>query len=76
MLAILDCHVGAAVRCVAHCLMEHIPGYNRSHWMPPSGKCLHPNCRGGRSEGFWLAKHKHTNIPTMMEPFPPPVAWF
>ncbi len=29
-----------------------------------------------RSEGFWLAKHKHTNIPTMMEPFPPPVAWF
>jgi hypothetical protein len=29
-----------------------------------------------RSEGFWLAKHKHTNIPTMMEPFPPPAAWF
>jgi hypothetical protein len=23
-----------------------------------------------RSEGFLLAKHKHTNIPTMMEPFP------
>ena len=28
------------------------------------------------SDGFWLAKHKHTNIPTMMEPFPSPVAWF
>jgi hypothetical protein len=28
------------------------------------------------SEGFWLAKHNHTNIPTMMEPFPPPAAWF
>jgi glucose-6-phosphate dehydrogenase assembly protein OpcA len=28
------------------------------------------------SEGFWLAKHKHTNIPTMMEPFPPPAVWF
>ncbi len=27
------------------------------------------------SEGFWLAKHKHTNIPTMMEPFPPPAVW-
>ena len=23
-----------------------------------------------------LAKHKHTDIPTMMEPFPPPAPWF
>ena len=22
-----------------------------------------------------LVKHKHTNIPTMMEPFAPPMAW-
>ena len=29
-----------------------------------------------RSEGFLLVKHKHTNIPTMMEPFAPPAAWF
>jgi hypothetical protein len=29
-----------------------------------------------RSEGFWLTKHKDTNIPTMMEPFSPPAAWF
>jgi hypothetical protein len=29
-----------------------------------------------RSEGFLLAKHKHTNIPTMTEPFPPPAPWF
>ena len=28
------------------------------------------------SKGFWLAKHKHTNIPTMMELFPPPAPWF
>jgi hypothetical protein len=21
--------------------MEHIPGFTRSHWMPPLGKCLH-----------------------------------
>ena len=26
-------------------------------------------------EGFLVAKHKHTNIPTMMEPFAPPAAW-
>ncbi len=32
-------------------------------------------CRN-RSEGFLLAKQKHTNIPTMMEPFPSPAAWF
>jgi hypothetical protein len=24
----------------AHRLMEHIQGFNRSHWMLPSGKCL------------------------------------
>jgi hypothetical protein len=24
--------------------MEHIPGFNRSHWMPPLGKCSHCNC--------------------------------
>jgi hypothetical protein len=23
-----------------------------------------------------LVKHKYTNIPTMMEPFAPPAAWF
>jgi hypothetical protein len=32
--------------------------------------------KNSRLEGFWLAKHKHTNIPSMMEPFSPPVAWF
>jgi hypothetical protein len=28
-----------------------------------------------RSEG-WLAKHKRTNIPTMLMPYAPPSAWF
>jgi hypothetical protein len=32
--------------------------------------------KNSRSEGFLLAKHKHTNIPTMMEPFSSPAAWF
>ena len=31
--------------------------------------------KNSRSEGFLLVKHKHTNIPTMMEPFLPPTAW-
>jgi hypothetical protein len=35
-----DGHADAAVQCVMHCPMEHIPGFTRSHWMPPSGKCL------------------------------------
>jgi hypothetical protein len=37
-----DHHADAAVRCRAHCPMEHIPGFTRSHWMPPLGKCLQP----------------------------------
>ena len=31
--------------------------------------------KNSRLEGFWLAKHKDANIPTMMEPFSPPAAW-
>jgi hypothetical protein len=29
------------VRCGAHCPMENIQGFNRSHWMLPLGKCSH-----------------------------------
>jgi hypothetical protein len=36
-----DGHVDAAVQCGMHFPMEHIPGFTRSHWMPPLGKCLH-----------------------------------
>jgi len=35
-----DCHGNVAVRRGAHRLMEHIQGFTRSHWMPPSGECL------------------------------------
>jgi len=35
-----DCHADAAVQCGAHRLMEHIPGFTRSHWMLPLGECL------------------------------------
>jgi hypothetical protein len=34
------CHGDAAVRCGAHCPIEHVKGFTGSHWMPPSGKCL------------------------------------
>ena len=34
------CHADAAVRYGAHRPIEHNPGITRSHWMPPSGKCL------------------------------------
>ncbi len=39
-------------------------------------KCVPGGTKNSRSEGFSLTKHKHTNIPTMMEPFPPPAPWF
>jgi len=35
-----DCHTDAAVQHGAHCPIEHVQGFTRSHWMPPSGKCL------------------------------------
>jgi hypothetical protein len=35
-----DHQVDAAAQCGVHCPIEHIPGFTRSHWMPPSGKCL------------------------------------
>ena len=38
-----NCHVDVAVQRGAHPhrLIEHIQGLTRSHWMPPSSKCLH-----------------------------------
>jgi hypothetical protein len=35
-----DGHADAVVQCGTHCLMEHISGFTRSHWMLPLGKCL------------------------------------
>jgi hypothetical protein len=35
-----DHHADAVVQCGAHCPMEHIQGFTRSHWMLPSGECL------------------------------------
>jgi hypothetical protein len=30
----------AVVQCRAHCPMNHIKGFTRSHWILPLGKCL------------------------------------
>jgi hypothetical protein len=35
-----DCHTDAAVQHGAHRPIEHVQGFTRSHWMPPSGECL------------------------------------
>ncbi len=37
-----DHHADGAVQRGAHCPMKHLQGFTRSHWMLPSGKCLHP----------------------------------
>ncbi len=41
-----------------------------------TAKSVLAGTKNSHFEGFWLAKHKHKNIPTMMEPFSPPAAWF
>jgi hypothetical protein len=38
LLAIFDGHEGALVQYRAHCLIEMVQGFTRSHWTPPSGK--------------------------------------
>ena len=34
--------------------MVHIPGFTRSHWMPPLGKCLHRIALAATSRRFWF----------------------
>ena len=36
-----NCHADVAVWIGVHPRMEPIQGFTWSHWMPPSGKCLH-----------------------------------
>jgi hypothetical protein len=35
-----DHHADTAVQCRAHCLMEHIQDFTKSHWKLPSSQCL------------------------------------
>jgi hypothetical protein len=34
-------HADVLVQYEAHCPMNHIQGFTRSHWMQSLGKCLH-----------------------------------
>ena len=53
-----DCHADAAVRCGAHRPMKHIQGFTRSHWMPPSGECLHCIAAAAALADDFGRKHK------------------
>jgi hypothetical protein len=44
--------------------------------LTPKPKSVLAGTNNSRSKGFWLANTRLTNIPTMMEPFSPPAAWF
>jgi hypothetical protein len=47
----------ASVQCGVHCLMEHIPGFTRSHWMLPLGKCLRHIAPAAAMADKFVAKH-------------------
>jgi hypothetical protein len=38
--------------------MEHIPGFNRSHWMPPSVECSHRIAAAAAMVNDFGRKHK------------------
>ena len=58
-LAILITNV--VVQCGVHHPMEHITGFTRSHWMPPSGKCLHRISAEAAMVDEFGRKHKTIN---------------
>jgi hypothetical protein len=53
-----DGHADVAVQCGTHCLIEHISGFTRSHWMLPSGECLHPIAPAADKVIDFGCKHK------------------
>ena len=55
-----DHHVDAAVQCGAHHPMEHILGFTRSHWMPPSSECLRHIALAAVMVDYFGVKQKKT----------------
>jgi len=53
-----DSHVGTAVRRVLHRPIEHIRGFTRSHWMPPSVECLRQIAPAAAMVDYFRRKHK------------------
>ena len=56
--SIFDRHADAAVRWRAHRPMEHIPGFTRSHCMPPLGRCSHRIAAAAAMVDDFGRKHK------------------
>ena len=58
-----DCngHGNAGVRCGAHCPMEHIQGFSRSHWMPPLVDCSHRIAPAAAMVKEFKSKTQNTN---------------
>jgi hypothetical protein len=53
-----DRHGDVLVQSGAHCLMNHIKGFTRSYWMPPSGQCLCCIALGAAMVEIFGGKHK------------------
>jgi hypothetical protein len=56
-----DHHADVAVQCRVHCLIERIPAFTRSHWMPPLGKCLHRIAPAAAMVDKYIENTQNTN---------------
>jgi len=61
-----DDHAYAAVRREAHRPMNHIQGFTRSHWMPPSGKCLRRIAPAAVMVDEFVETTQNTNKPQLL----------
>jgi hypothetical protein len=59
LMANINCHGNAAVQRGAHRPMEHIRGFTRSHWMPPSVECLRGIAPAAAMADNFGRKHKN-----------------
>ncbi len=55
------CHGDAAVRRGAHRPIEHLQGFTRSHWMPPSSECLRRIAAAAAKVNEFVETTKNTN---------------
>jgi hypothetical protein len=55
------CHDNAAVQRGAHRPIEHIQGFTRSHWMPPSVECSHRIAQAAAMVNKFVETTKNTN---------------
>ncbi len=54
-------HANVAVQCKAHCLMEHIPGFTRRHWMLPLVESLGGIAPAAAMVDNFDCNHNNTN---------------